>query len=80
MVWFQHSKERNIARMIRHEATQPVEIKPSDKSVWVCQCGLSQDMPMCDGSHSKARKNEQEGKLYVYDKACQDVVEEKDDV
>ena len=67
-----------MARMIRHEATQPAEIKPSDKSVWVCQCGLSQDMPHCDGSHKKARQEEPD-KLYIYNNERTEVQEIKDD-
>jgi CDGSH-type Zn-finger protein len=71
-----------MARMIRHEATGPKEIKPADdgKSAWVCMCGLSKNYPLCDGSHSIARKTEEDGKLYVYDKEGHNVVEVKDDL
>lgn len=55
-----------MARLIRHEATSPHEIKPSDKSTWVCMCGLSKNYPLCDGSHKAARTQEQPGKTYKY--------------
>lgn len=56
-----------MARMIRHEAVGPHEIKPSDKSTWICMCGLSRNYPLCDGHHKLARAQEQPGKLYRYE-------------
>ncbi len=59
-----------MARIIYCDKTGPYEIKPSnpdEKSIWVCGCGLSQNLPFCDKSHATARQ-EQEGKLYVYNK------------
>lgn len=67
-----------MSRLIHHDATGPQEIKPSDKSAWVCMCGLSQNYPFCDGSHNKARK-EEPGKCYVYNKARTDVTEVRND-
>ena len=55
-----------MARLIKHTATGPLEVKPSDKSVWVCMCGLSKTYPFCDGHHKIARQKEQAGKTYVY--------------
>lgn len=56
-----------MARLIKHTATGPIEIKPSAESTWVCMCGLSRDYPRCDGSHKLARQQEQEGKVYRFD-------------
>lgn len=55
-----------MARLIRHEATGPIELKPQEKSAWVCACGLSQNLPLCDGSH-KLTRLEEPGKCYEYD-------------
>ncbi len=56
-----------MARLIRHEATGPIEVPPQDKSVWICACGLSKNQPFCDGAHKACRQQETEGKLYRYD-------------
>ncbi|MGE5611931.1 MAG: CDGSH iron-sulfur domain-containing protein [Bacillota bacterium] len=56
-----------MARLIRCQATGPIQIKPQTESVWICACGLSQTLPYCDGSHKKT-KGEEPGKLYLYDK------------
>lgn len=57
-----------MARLVRYEGTGPQEVKPQEKSVWVCMCGLSKSLPFCDGSHKVARQ-EEGGKLYVYDRS-----------
>lgn len=69
-----------MARLIRHEAIGPQEVKPQTdgKSQWVCMCGLSQNYPFCDGAHKTARK-EEAGKLYVYDANRAQVVEVRDE-
>ncbi len=68
-----------MARLIYHDATGPIELPPQEKSAWICACGLSQNLPYCDGAHSICRKTEEEGKVYTYDKPRKSVVEIKDD-
>ena len=68
-----------MPRMVYHDALGPHEVKPADESVWICQCGLSQTHPICDGSHKQAIRREKANKLYIYDKARQNVVEVKDE-
>ncbi|MEE9403881.1 MAG: CDGSH iron-sulfur domain-containing protein [Algisphaera sp.] len=68
-----------MARLIHTTGTGPVEIKPSEKSTWVCACGLSRDMPRCDGSHKKCDKLEPDAtKVYEYDKDRKRVIKEHD--
>ena len=67
-----------MPRLVRHDATGPIEVKPQEKSVWICACGLSQNLPYCDGSHKTARQ-EAPGKCYLYDTARKHVVEVKDE-
>jgi CDGSH-type Zn-finger protein len=63
-----------MARLIRHDADGPYRIDPQDKPVFVCACGLSKDLPLCDGAH-KACKGEQAGTVYVYDDNRDSIVE-----
>ena len=68
-----------MARLIRIETNGPIEIPPSDKSVWICGCGLSRDLPFCDGSHKKCKRTEPDAaKLYVYDNDRKRVIEERE--
>ncbi len=68
----------SMARLVRHTATGPQEVKPQEKSVWICMCGLSQNPPFCDGAHKAARQEEAD-KCYVYDHDRSRVVEVKDE-
>ncbi len=58
-----------MARLIRHEARGPYRIDPQDfpkdKPIYICACGLSRNLPFCDGAHKQCGA-EEEGKLYRY--------------
>ena len=71
-----------MARLVRHTATGPYKIDPSTfppgKMISICGCGLSKNLPFCDGTH-KGCLSEVAGKLYVYDaerKAIKQVVDD----
>jgi len=53
-------------RKVLKSEFRPLEIKPQEKSVWICMCGLSKNQPFCDGSH-KTIGEEEAGKVYEYD-------------
>lgn len=67
-----------MARLVRHEADGPIRIDPQDKPVFICGCGLSRNMPFCDGCHKQV-KQEEPGRLYVYDRERLRVVEVRED-
>ncbi|MFC6716358.1 CDGSH iron-sulfur domain-containing protein [Natrialbaceae archaeon GCM10025810] len=69
-----------MTRLVELEATGPRKLDPEDiddekGNVAICQCGLSDDFPFCDGSHRKT-SDEEEGTTYVYEDGERKVVEE----
>jgi CDGSH-type Zn-finger protein len=59
-----------MSRVVTFSANTPLELKPQQRSVWLCQCGLSQNRPFCDGSHAVAQK-ERPGTLCAYNPVTQ---------
>ena len=44
----------------------PADIDPEKGDVAICQCGLSEEFPFCDGSHRQT-DGEEDGLCYTYD-------------
>ena len=42
-----------MARIVKKEDQEPMEVKVGGESKWICMCGLSKNQPFCDGSHKK---------------------------
>jgi CDGSH-type Zn-finger protein len=73
-----------MARLIRVERTGPYKIPPEQfpkdgKSLWICGCGLSRTMPICDQTHKARCPGEKPGVLYTYDPATKQVIDEQPD-
>lgn len=62
-----------MARLVRHTATGPFKIEAQPKPIFICQCGLSKNLPYCDGSHKPLK--EEPGTLYVYDPSRTTIIE-----
>lgn len=68
-----------MAREVTHEATGPVpideeELEEQGGTAHICQCGLSDNKPYCDGSHSDTA-DEGDGTLYKYEGDSRKVIE-----
>ncbi len=60
-----------MARVVVHEDTGPLKLTEADLdaekgNIAVCQCGLSDDYPFCDGTHRQTH-DEADELLYQYD-------------
>ena len=54
----------------------PPEQFPRDgKSLWICGCGLSSTMPICDTSHKLRCVQEEPGFIYTYDPVTKQVID-----
>jgi len=54
-----------MARLVRYDGTGPIKVEPQEKPVFICACGLTKNLPFCDGTH-KCCRDEEEGKTYRY--------------
>lgn len=60
-----------MTRLTEHDQHGPHvvdedEFEEQGGSIAICQCGLSDNYPFCDGSHA-ATQDEDEGELYKYE-------------
>ena len=60
-----------MARKVIQEKQGPYaidedELEEQGGGIYICQCGLSDNKPYCDGSHN-ATADEEEGVVYEYD-------------
>jgi CDGSH-type Zn-finger protein len=65
-----------MARLVKKECKDPLEIKVGTKSIWICMCGLSSNQPFCDYSHKKTA-DEEDNKTYAYEKEGNNRIEVK---
>ena len=54
-----------MARLVKHFRKQPFVAEKDGVTMYICGCGLTKNLPFCDGSHKKT-KDESEI-LYFYD-------------
>jgi CDGSH-type Zn-finger protein len=70
-----------MSRLVELEESEPTKLGPSDLDpdkgdVAICQCGLSEEFPFCDGSH-RATRTETEGICYRYLESDDDTVRQE---
>ena len=55
-----------MARIVKHTRQEPFEIAVGGETQYICACGLSANLPYCDGSHAHTA-GEDAAALYWYD-------------
>jgi CDGSH-type Zn-finger protein len=55
-----------MARLVKRFRDKPYELAVGGETLYICGCGLSANLPFCDGTHKSAR-GEEADRLYWYD-------------
>jgi CDGSH-type Zn-finger protein len=55
-----------MARLVKRFRNKPYEVTVGGETQYICGCGLSANLPFCDGTH-KSAQGEDASKLYWYD-------------
>ena len=55
-----------MPRLVKHLRQEPYAVTIGGETQYICACGLSANLPYCDGSHANTT-DEDPHKLYWYD-------------
>jgi CDGSH-type Zn-finger protein len=55
-----------MPRLVKRYRQEPYEITVGGETQYICACGLSGNLPYCDGTHANTADEDAE-KLYWYD-------------
>jgi len=54
-----------MARLVKIEAKKPHKLEIGGEVKWICSCGLSKNLPFCDGNHKTC--HDEDDQLYTYE-------------